>query len=237
MRVDSQRALRFVPAMRLLFFLAACVATAGAEVPAALDAALKTFRADGAPGWSFTQSTVAGDESLVERFDAPRPDFERWSLLEKNGRPATADERRDYAEKQTRRSRGGTAPKITDSLDLASTEVIAETAERTTYRCRLKKPEAGDRTADFLRATLVLHQPTRTIESFELGSTGPFSPALGIRIQEMKTVMRFSLPTAERPSLLLAVTTHLRGRAFFIKSLDQDMTVTRIDYAKAFATR
>jgi hypothetical protein len=237
MQVDSMRGLRFVPAMRLLFLLAACVATAGAAVPAAFDAALKTFRADGAPGWSFKQATVAGDESLVEAFDATRPDFERWSLLEKNGRAATADERRDYAEKQTRRSRGGTAPKITDSLDLATTEVITETPERTTYRCHLKKPEAGDRTAEFLRATLVLHKPTQTIESFELGSTGEFSPALGIHIKEMKTLMTFSLPTADRPSLLLVVTTHLRGRAFFIKSLDQDMTVTRLDYAKAFATR
>ena len=46
-----------------------------------------------------------------------------------------------------------------------------------------------------------------------------------------------TLPTAERPSLLLGVTTHLRGRAFLVKSLDQDMTVTRADFAKAFATR
>jgi hypothetical protein len=83
----------------------------------------------------------------------------------------------------------------------------------------------------------VLHKPTQTIESLELGSTGEFSPATGIRIKEMKTLMTFSLPTAERPSLLLTVTTHLRGRAFFIKSLDQDMTVTRTDYTKAFATR
>src|ERR1051326_5816516 len=120
MRIDSRCALRFVPAMRWFVFLLASLLPSFAETPAALADALKNFRADGAPGWSFVQTTTAGTESLVEHFDAKRPDFERWSLVGKNGRPATEDEKRDYLEKQTRRSRGGTAPKITDSLDLAN---------------------------------------------------------------------------------------------------------------------
>ena len=78
-------------------------------------------------------------------------------------------------------SRGGTAPKLTDHLDLATLETITDTPERACYRCRLKAGEAGDKTAEFLRATLVLHKPTKTIESLELASAAEFSPTWRIR--------------------------------------------------------
>jgi hypothetical protein len=45
--------------------------------------------------------------------------------------------------------------------------------------------------------------------------------------------MDYSLPTADRPSLLLSVTLKVRGRAFWFKSLDQDMTVTYSDHESA----
>jgi hypothetical protein len=227
--------------LRLLLCTAAFVvgasAASAASTPPTLEAAVRNFRADGAPGWSFRQTTVAGGKSLVERFEAGRPDFERWSLLEKDGRLATEDEQRDYREKQTRRSRGGTAPKITDSLDLATAELVTETPEEVSYRCRLRRTEAGDTTAEYLRATVFIHKPTQVIERFELSNIAPFSPAMTVKIREMKTVMSFSRPTADRPSLLVSVTTRLRGQAFFFKSLDEDLTVTCTDHTKASSKR
>ncbi|HEX2853014.1 MAG TPA: hypothetical protein VHO24_07245 [Opitutaceae bacterium] len=237
MQIDSGPALRFVPAMRLLVLFCTFCAAAFGGMPPALEAALRDFRADGPPGWSFVQTSTAGTESLAERFDAAKPEFERWTLLAKNGRAPTADEERDYREKQTRRSRGGTAPRITESLDPATVEVVSETEEQLVCRCRLKKGEAGDKTAEFIRVTLSLHKPTQTIETFELGSMAPFSPTLGIKLAEMKTVMSFSRAEAGRPSLLLRVTTRLRGRAFWFKSLDQDLMVVFSDHAKILSKR
>ena len=49
----------------------------------------------------------------------------------------------------------------------------------------------------------------------------------------MKTAMTYSLPDGATPSLPQTVTTHLRGRAFYFKSLDADMTVAYTDYVKA----
>jgi hypothetical protein len=133
---------------------------------------------------------------------------------------------------RSRRSRGGTAPKLTDQLDLATLETVADTPEHATYRCRLRRGERGDETADFLRATLAVHKPTRTLASLELASTGPFAPTFGVKIAEMKTTMTYTLPTADRPSLPDKVTTRVRGRAFLFKSLDADMTVTFTDYER-----
>jgi len=219
--------------MRLLLFLCALVSGACAAVPPELAAALKTFRTDGPRGWAFTQTTESGATSFVERFDPAQRDLARWTLLRQDGHAATPEEQRNYLEDQKHRAQGTTAPKLTEQFDLRTLETVATTAERTTYRCRLIQGETGDTTAAFLRVTLVLHQPTRTIESLEIASIAGFSPTFGVKISEMKTVLTYSLPDADRPSLPQKVTTHLRGRAFWVKSLDADMTVTFSDYAKA----
>ena len=232
MRIDSPRRFRFHGAMRLLVLLSALASAAFAAGPPALTAALENFRADAPRGWSFTQTTAAEGKSTVERCDAAKPEFDRWTLLQKDGRTPTADEAQDYAEIRSRRSRGGTAPKLTDQFDLTTTEVVTDTPERATYRLRLKPGEADDRTAAFLRVTVVVHKPTHTIESIALASTGEFAPTFAVKIAEMITTLTYSVPAEGRPSLPLAVTTHVRGRAFFFKSLDADMTVKFSDYER-----
>src|SRR6186713_3340821 len=106
------------------FILLACVLTvavAAAEPAVPLNAvrpqleqALKTFRTEGPKGWSFTQTTRGEGHSRVERYDAAQPEFDRWTLLQEDDRPPTPEEVQDYREKLSRRSRGGTAPQLTD---------------------------------------------------------------------------------------------------------------------------
>lgn len=217
--------------MRLLFILLTLArVTLGASAPPELAAALRTFRSDPPPGWSYLQTTAAEGKSLVERCDAAKPDFDRWSLVQKDGRAPTANELKDYAEGRSRRSRTGTAPSIVEQFDWPTLEKISDTPERLTYRCRLRPGESRDKTAPFLRATIVLHKSTATIESIELANAAPFSPTFAVKIAELKTTMSYSLPTAETPSLPQQVTTHVRGTAFFFKSLDADMIVTFSDY-------
>lgn len=218
--------------MRFLLLLAGLNSAVFAAVPPELSAALEAYRGDPPRGWSFTQTTTAEGKSTVERCDAAKPEFDRWSLVQKDGRTPTSDETRDYDEIRSRRSRGGTAPKLTDQFDLTTLEDVSDSPERATYRVRLKPGESGDKTAEFLRMTIVLHKPSRTIESLELASTGEFHPTLGVKIAEMKTVMTYSLPTASQPSLPLLVATRLRGRAFIFKSLDADMTVAFTNYER-----
>lgn len=227
----------------LLICSVACLAVAGRaadpspttseSVPPMLAEALKRFRMEGPRGWSFTQTTVAEGHSRVERYDAAQPDFSRWTLLQEDGRSPTDDERQDYREKLSRRSRGGTAPPLLNQLDLKTVSAAEENSERVTYRCHLTPGDRGDETAKYLVATLVIHKPTKTVESFELSSQEPFSPTFGVRIAEMQTRLTYSLPHDDRPSLLLKSLTRLRGRAFWVKSLDADMVVSFTDYERA----
>lgn len=219
--------------MRFLALFFAFAAAACAATPPELEAALKAFRADPPKGWSFTQTTVAEGKSTVERCDAAKPEFDRWSLVQVDGRAPTAEERTRYAENRSRRSRSGTAPTIVDQLDLASLEKTGESGDRVTFRCRLRPGESSDKTAPFLRVTLTVHRPTHTIELLELASTGEFAPTLAVKITELKTVMSYSLPDGDTPALPQKVTTRHRGSAFWVKSLDADMTVTFSDYERA----
>jgi hypothetical protein len=175
---------------------------------------------------------VAEGRSTVERSDAAKPEFERWTLILKDGRPPNAEETRDYFEARSRRSRGGTAPKLVEQLDLTQIETLASDSSRTTYRCRLRPGETGDQTALHLRATIVLHRPTATLESIELHNVEPFRPALGVRILEMRTRMTYSLPAGDIPSLPQKVETRVRGSAFWFKSLDAEMTVSFSEFAR-----
>jgi len=52
-----------------------------------------------------------------------------------------------------------------------------------------------------------------------------------VKVNEAKTTILYSLPTAERPTLLQQINVHIRGRAMWIKSLDEDMTVTYSEHA------
>ncbi len=208
-----------------------------ASIPVEVQKALQTFRAEGPKGWSYTQTTSAEGRQLVERYDAGQPEYRRWTLVAQDGRPPSAAETQNHREKFTRQSRGGNGPTLSQQIDPATLSVIADKPEQATFAARLKLGEDGDRTAEFLRAVFVWHKPTQTIESFTIESIGPFSPTLGVRIAELRTTMSYSHRSPERPSLLQNVTTHLRGRAFWFKSLDADMTVIYTDYRPAVATR
>jgi hypothetical protein len=218
--------------MRFLLLLWAAGATLFAAAPRELASALEHFRSDPPRGWSFTQTTSAEGKSTVERYDAAKPEFDRWSLVQKDGRAPTPTELNDYGEARSRRSRTGTAPKLADQLVLEATEVVNDSAERTVFRCPLRPGESRDKTALFLRATIVVHKPTQVIESVELANTETFNPTIGVKIVALKTTMRYSRPDGEMPSLPQTVATHVRGTAFFFKSLDADMTVTFSDYLK-----
>ncbi len=218
--------------MRLLLLLCVLAVPLGASAPRELAAALEHFRSDPPREWSFTQTTAAEGRSTVERCDAARPEFDRWSLVQKDGRPPTPAELATYGEGRSRRSRAGTAPDVREQLLVAAAETVAETPERITFRCPLRQGESRDHTAPHLRATVVVHRPTGTIESIELHNPEPFRPTIGVRITELRTLLTYSPPGDGRPALPRQVTTRLRGTAFWFKSLDADLSVTFSDYVR-----
>ncbi len=192
--------------------------------------ALKTFRSEGSLGWAFTQRTEGGGKSRVERFDPRLAEFHRWVLVESDGHPPSTEEATRYNELQTRRSSGQTAPNVKDQIDENSGEVLSDDGVHVTWRFKLLTTDAADRSAAHMTATFTLHRPTRTIERVELASFEPFKPVLGVSITEARTTIEYSLPEDSRPTLLKNVRMTVRGKAWFFKSMDEDLLVTYSDY-------
>lgn len=216
--------------LSLLFALPALTILRAGTVPPELDRSLKAFRAEGTANWAFIQATEAGGKSLVEHFDPSKPEFSRWTLLKKDGIAPTDAEVKDYRERLSRRTNSGTAPSVKDQIDPATCELVSEDGERAVYRFHLKTSTNDDRSAAHMAAVFTLHKPTATIERVELSAFEPFSPMFAVKITEAKTTILYSLPTTERTTLLQQVNVHIRGRAMWLKSLDEDMTVTYTEH-------
>jgi hypothetical protein len=220
--------------MRLLPFLLVLASAAMAgPIPPELSTALADFRTEGPKGWTFTQTTSAEGKSLVEVFDPAKPDFQRWTLVQKDGHEPTADDTREYREKQTRRTGGQTAPNVKDQINPETCELVTDDGTRATWRFRLHPGSVEDRSAEHMAASFTLHRPTGTIERVELASVEPFSPMFSVSIDEARTVLTYSLPSGDTPSLLQAVSMKVRGKAMWFKSLDSDLSVVYSNYTYA----
>jgi hypothetical protein len=200
------------------------------SMPPELEKALASFQAEGTKGWGFTQNTRSAERSLVERFDPAKPEFSRWSLVQKNDREPTEDEIKEYKDMLTRRTRGQTAPNVKDQIRPETCEPLGVENGLARYRFQLKPGGEDDKSAEHMVVTFSLHEASGTIERVELSSVRPFSPMFIVKIEEARTVITYTLPEENRPTLLREISVRVRGRAMYFKSLDEDMTVTYSDY-------
>lgn len=210
-------------------FLAAALG-AWAQPSPELAEALQAFRTEGPKGWAFTQTSHSPDRSRVETFDPLRPAHLQWTLVTENGETPSDRVLEAYRQQQTRRTGGRTAPNVKEQLIMASAELIAQDADREQWRFLLQPGADDDASAEHMATTITFHPATRTIERIELASFEPFSPMFGVNIESARTRIEYSLPVGEVPSLLQHIEVSVRGRAFYLKSLDSDMTVSYSDY-------
>lgn len=223
------------PGSRLLCLLTLVLVAAPvrAEPSPELAAALAAFRTEGPKGWAFTQTTTADGRVRVERFEPLQPAHLRWTLVSENGREPTPDQTRTYREHQTRRTGGETAPNVKEQLDYATATLRAEDGPRQSWHFRLKPGGPDDSSAAHMASTLLFNRDTGLIERIELASFEPFSPVFGVKVESARTTIDYASPAEGEPLLMQRITVAIRGRAFWLKSLDSDMTVEYSDYRYA----
>lgn len=216
-----------------LLLLSLATAAGAALPPPPVAAALEALRTDAPPGWAFTQTTEAEGRTRVERYRAIGFEPERWDLLSIDGRPPTESEQAEYRKHQALRAGVGRAPNVKEQI-LPDTAVrISADPEHEIWQFRLQPAHEEDTWAEHMVARFHLHRATGVIDQVELVAPEPFAPMFGVRVQEARTVMRYSLPQDERPALLHEITVRIRGRAWLVRSLDSDLTVRYSDYAWA----
>lgn len=224
-------------AFALSLLLALAAGPVRAELPPPVKAAIAKFHAEGAPGWAYTQTSSDGSKTVVERFDPAQPEFKRWTLLSDDGQPPTEQEQYNYRARKYAPDGVKHLPPLAEQIEPDTAEQVEETPTHWVWRFHVKPRADSDPSAAHLRITLRIDKATDTIDTYEIATFEPFSPVLSVKIDRMRTVMTYSLPTDGKPSLLIAVTTLVSGRRMFLLSFDQHMIATYKDYAPALQAR
>jgi len=220
--------------MRLLLILGiTCLSLAlarGESIPPALEDALQKLNTDAPSGWAFTQTSEGAGKSRVERYRALGPEPARWDLIAVDGRTPTDDELQEYRKHQALRAGVGRAPNVKEQINRETAAQVETSATHTIWEFRLRPATEDDTWAEHMVARFHLNHETGLIDRVELFAPQPFSPMFAVNVTEARTVMVYSPPGDDRPSLLREITVRVRGRAWLFRSLDSDLSVRYSDY-------
>lgn len=216
--------------------LAWCLAAlpAAAEMPGYLRTALTDFHPGVPPGWACTITTTRNDSILVERFDASQAPGEHWTLLQFQGRAPTPKEQEKYRQSRPAGSIVGPQANFQKAdIEPGSLVLANEDDERAEFKGSFRQESTG---ADKMLGHLVLHltvtkrQPH--IAKYILTLDTPYSPVLGVKMNELRVEANFTKPDPGHPSLPSTHTSRFAGRILFIPT-KENLHVTFTDYVRA----
>jgi len=142
-------------------------------------------------------SIVENETTTIARHD-PAAGPNRWTLASVDGRLPTQAEleefREDHSEDAQETADEGSEDDIRELIRPGSARLIEETADYGVYRFEPSAEDEED--AEFNRhldATLRVarNDSQPYVESIEMRAREPFSPAMGVKIQEFSTVMTY----------------------------------------------
>jgi hypothetical protein len=220
-------------ALSLLAALAAAITAPGAT-PGYLREALAQFSAELPAHWAYTTTTVRAEASTAERYDPSRPPGAQWTLLRYNGRPPAEKELAKYQKlRAANPAPAGTASFTRADIEPGSLQLVREDAERAEFTAGFREESAGaDKMLRHLQLRLTVSKRPPHVEKFILTLREPYTPILGVKMNELRVEMSFTPPAPGRPSLPAASSSHFAGRIFFIGTAE-DLTVTYSDFAPA----
>lgn len=172
------------PSLRRLFLLICggiCLGLRAAPPPLLVQAFDQW--AGGRDDLAFTQKTrFLFDDGRVkterlERFDPSLPDRQRWRLIELNGKPATAQQRKLWEAKKNRKPRKKVAKAPSDYVDLEHAVMLDETPQLAHFEIRLRQDVArllgverisaivtvDKKSGSIVHVTAALRQPVRVL--------------------------------------------------------------------------
>lgn len=206
---------------------------AAAEIPAYLRTALASFTPGVPPGWACTITTTRNDDTLVERFDASQAPGVQWTLLQCHGRAPTGEETEKYRQSRPPGTPVGPQANFQKAdIEPGSLVLVSEDDERAEFKGGFRQESTG---ADKMLGHLVLHltvsKRSPYIAKYTLTLDSPYSPVLGVKMDELQVEASFAAPAAGHPSLPAAHTSRFKGRILFIPS-EENLRVTFSDFVR-----
>lgn len=221
----------------LLFLLALLPASpAGGPVNVALaTTALERIDEVDADHWSYTKTTRTKEGITIERHDATKSGTARWTLVQKNGRKPSAKEVAAYLKEKAKELEQTNDDSESDGqeVDFTTFQLVSESDVRATFNFRVEEDEGLGSSPEQILGTLVVNKDGGWPERFELASTGPISPFPGVKLSEFNLTLTFQRDAGSGEILPQSISMKSRGRAFLVKSLDDERVTTFSDFVRA----
>jgi hypothetical protein len=207
-----------------------------APMPDYLRAALTAFNPDVPPGWAYTLTTTRNGVRMVERYNPSLPPAARWTLTEWQGRAPSADELGKYLRSRPQGDSGGTRANFRkDDIEPGSFELAKEDDDSAEFTGRFRDVAAGaDKMLGRLTLRLVVDKRTAHVAEYRLTLPEPYSPVLGVKMNQLEVKVRYLAPIDGRPPLPSAHTSRFTGRILFFANEEQ-LEVAYSDYTPAAA--
>lgn len=205
-----------------------------AALPGYLRTALDSFNPGMPAGWACTITTTRNKDTLVERFDPSRPPDGQWTLLQCHDRTPTAEEREKYLQSRPPGSTVGPQAVFSKAdIEPGSLTLVREDGERAEFKGSFRTEATG---ADKMLGHLVLHLTANKrrphVEKYALLLETPYSPVLGVKMNELQLVAEFLPPESDRPSLPAKQTSHFTGRILLIPT-EEALQVIFSDFTRS----
>ena len=205
-----------------------------AALPVYLRTALDGFNPGMPAGWACTITTTRNQDALVERFDPSQPPGGQWTLLRCHDRAPTAEEKEKYQQSRPPGSTVGPQAVFQKAdIEPGSLQLVREDDERAEFKGAFRSESTG---ADKMLGHLVLHLTANKrrphVEKYTLSLETPYSPVLGVKMNELQVEAEFLPPGMDRPSLPAKQTSHFTGRILLIPT-EETLQVIFSDFVKA----
>lgn len=209
--------------MRLFLFvillLAAATVRVRAAVPALLDEALAAYGRE-FEHWACTVKTTVRakdgkvDEETVVRYDPSLPYDEQWTLLTRNGRPATERQvqkhRREMAGQRKDRKTLG------ELLELEKAVVAEETDATVTYTVPLSPVDNRRLPPEKFGVAIRVNKATRGLETIEVRLLEPMRVALVGQVKDAGADLKFSQVDPAHTPIVTAIRANGTGSFMFV---------------------
>jgi len=198
-------------------FLWPFLSLGAAGAPDYLSAALASFSPEVPSHWAYSLTTERAGVVTTERFDPSKPAIEQWTLLATAGLVSTEAEREKYFKYKASQTPGALKATFQRSdIEPGSIRLIREGPDRAEFSGTFREQSAGaDKMLAHLQLTLIINKRRQRVERYSLTLIAPYSPILGVKMNELVVTMDFS-PSPDAPiNLPSASSSHFTGRIFF----------------------
>ena len=183
--------------------------------------------------WAYTETAETTDGIFVGRYDARRPDGERWTLDRVDDRDPTDEERQEFIARKQKNEESKKDDEDDSVESMVKIQTLSLIEESDTHWVFDFEPRGdGDDEAfmEHVSGELTIAKDNLHISAIRLRNTKPFKPRFGIKVSEFFTVMQFASISDDEQIAPISVDFKIKARAFALKNFEEQSKITYSDY-------